>query len=91
MKARVNLTIDQAVLGRARRVARQQGTSVSGMVERFLHTLDATDRPDGRALVRKLSGKLVLSPLDGDVRRGRLWRKYGLERPAGQEAPPCKS
>jgi hypothetical protein len=91
MKARVNLTIDRAVLGRARRVARRQGTSVSGMVEKYLHTLDTADRPDGEALVRKWAGKLTLAPLDSDERRARLWRKYGLDRPTGEEAPPCKS
>jgi hypothetical protein len=61
------------------------------MVERFLLTLGTPDHSDGPALVRKWAGKLTLTPLDGDERRARLWREYGLDRPVGREAPPCKS
>jgi hypothetical protein len=78
-KKRLNITVDAAVVERARRYTRRHNTSISGLVSEFLAQL-----PDGRGTededlsptVRRLLGMAVGGPDREDYRR-HLVEKYG--------------
>lgn len=63
-KKKLTLSIDRDVIRRAKELARQWDTSVSGLVEERLRMLTEPDRQPGRGLVDRLRG--TLPP---DVRR----------------------
>ena len=78
-KQRLNITVDAAVIERARRYTRRHNTSISGLVSEFLAHL-----PDGATLgagdlsptVKRLLGIAAGGPDREDYRR-HLLEKYG--------------
>ena len=79
MKRRINLTIDAKLVGRAKALAHQEGTSVSRLVEEGL--LGRTDNSalQSKRFADQWMGRLTLAPRNpADLKRERLWRKYGL-------------
>ena len=78
-KKRLNITIDAAVLDRARLYAQSHNTSISGLVGEFLAHLPQTEDPDGPELtttVKRLLGVAAGGP-DREEYRRHLLRKYG--------------
>jgi hypothetical protein len=78
-KKRLNITVDEAVVERARRYARRHNTSISGLVGEFLSHLPEGDSPKDEDLsptVRRLLGIAAGGPDREDYRR-HLLEKYG--------------
>ena len=78
-KKRLNITVDAAVVGRARRYTRRHKTSISGLVSEFLAQLpdgSGTESDDLSPTVRRLLGIAVGGPDREDYRR-HLVEKYG--------------
>jgi hypothetical protein len=80
MKQRLNLTVEADLIRRARQVAHERNTSVSGLVEEYLRGLPSRAPGGGAAFIAKWAGRLIPAPLDGDPRRQYLWHKYSLEQ-----------
>jgi hypothetical protein len=76
--SKLTLSVDSAVVRRAKRYARARGTSLSSLVERFLDLLatevDKASEPTEPPILRRLRGSLKGVSV-GDYRR-RLERKY---------------
>jgi Family of unknown function (DUF6364) len=78
-KKRLNITVDAAVVERARRYTRRHNTSISGLVGQFLAHLpdaDVSDAEDLSPTVRRLLGVAAGGPDRDDYRR-HLLEKYG--------------
>ena len=78
-KKRLNITVDAAVVERARRYSRRHNTSISGLVTEFLAHLPDDDSSGGEDLsptVRRLIGVASGGP-DRDGYRRHLLEKYG--------------
>ena len=78
-KKRLNITVDAAVVERARRYTRRHNTSISGLVSEFLaHLPDAggDEAEDLSPTVRRLLGIAAGGP-DRDDYRQHLLEKYG--------------
>jgi hypothetical protein len=78
-KKRLNITVDPAVLERARRYTRRHKTSISGLVSEFLAQLpdvSGAESDDLSPTVRRLLGIAVGGPDREDYRR-HLVEKYG--------------
>lgn len=78
-KKRLNITVDEAVVERARRYTRRHNTSISGLVGEFLSHLPESDGPGEENLsptVRRLLGIASGGPDREDYRR-HLLEKYG--------------
>lgn len=73
MKTRATITIDPKLHARAKRLAKQRQTSVSGLFEQFLKS-----QPEGGvSAVDQLLGSATLREIDADDVRGRaLTEKY---------------
>jgi hypothetical protein len=82
MKKRITLTIDPEVAGRARSLALQRHTTVSGMVEDFLRRA-APETAEAPSFSRRWRGRFALrSPTNGrDPRLDGLLRKHGTSAP----------
>jgi len=79
MKQRVNLTIDAKIVARAKRVAHQQGISISRLVEKGLQSLTKGPDLQDKSFAERWAGKLRLAPRHpADRKREYLWRKYKL-------------
>ena len=78
-KKRLNITIDAAVVERARRYSRRHNTSISGLVGEFLAQLPVEGGPNDVNLtpaVRRLLGIAEGGP-DREDYRDHLLEKYG--------------
>ena len=78
-KKRLNITVDAAVVDRARRYTQRHNTSISGLVGEFLaHLPDADTTGNGELspTVRRLLGIAAGGPDREDYRR-HLLEKYG--------------
>jgi hypothetical protein len=78
-KKRLNITVDAAVVERARRYTSRHNTSISGLVSGFLAHLpdgDVSDAEDLSPTVRRLLGIAAGGPDREDYRR-HLLEKYG--------------
>ena len=78
-KKRLNITVDAAVVERARRYTRQHNTSISGLVGEFLAQLPESEPAEPEDLsptVRRLLGIAAGGPDRDDYRRY-LLEKYG--------------
>lgn len=78
-KKRLNITVDEAVVERARQYTRRHNTSISGLVSEFLSQLPEGDSPENEGLsptVRRLLGIAAGGPDREDYRR-HLLEKYG--------------
>ena len=78
-KKRLNITVDAAVVERARRYTRRHNTSISGLVGEFLAHLPESDVPGDDNLsptVRRLLGIAAGGP-DREEYRRHLLEKYG--------------
>lgn len=77
--SKLTLSVDGAVVARAKRYASMRGTSISRLVEQYLHLLSAPERGGGEPLTRVLSRiRGDLEGVTGDVAEYRryLERKY---------------
>ena len=73
---KLTLTIDKTVANRARRYAKEQGTSVSKLVETYLSVLSEPPRlRDEPPILRSLRG--TLKEADVNDHRKHLIEKYG--------------
>lgn len=78
MKARVTLTLEPRISHRAKAVARQRGTSLSGLVEQLLARESGEPvRENTLPFHSKWAGKLHLAKQSG-ARFDYLKKKYGL-------------
>ncbi len=77
-KKRLNITVDAAVVERARRYTKRHNTSISGLVSGFLAHLPDADvsAEDLSPTVRRLLGIAAGGPDREDYRR-HLLEKYG--------------
>jgi hypothetical protein len=78
-KKRLNITVDAAVVERARRYSRRHNTSISGLVTEFLAQLpegDSSGAEDLSPTVRRLLGVASGGPDREDYRR-HLLEKHG--------------
>jgi hypothetical protein len=78
-KKRLNITVDAAVVERARRYSRRHNTSISGLVGEFLAQLPEADGEESGDLsptVRRLLGIAAGGPDREDYRR-HLLEKHG--------------
>jgi len=78
-KKRLNITVDAAVVERARRYTRRHNTSISGLVSEFLAHLPeggGAESEDLSPTVRRLLGIAAGGPDREDYRR-HLVEKYG--------------
>ncbi len=77
MKSRITLTIDPNVSHRAKRWARKNRTSVSGLVEQLLRekTGESPSEPPGVSFSKRWQGKLRLAEKKG-ARYRTLKEKY---------------
>lgn len=74
--SKLTLSVDEAVIERAKRLAAERGTSVSKLVERYLALVSGAGRPRAEApVLDRLRGSLAGS--DPDAYRRHLERKYG--------------
>jgi Family of unknown function (DUF6364) len=72
---KLTLSVDKAVVRRAKRYAAAQGTSVSKLVERYLDLLARPfDMSEAPPVLRMLRG--VARGVSADAYRGHLFRKY---------------
>jgi hypothetical protein len=79
MKNRITLTIDPAVVKRARKEARIRNTSMSGLVEELLRSVSLTRGEKTDSFVDRWAGKFtVAETLPGDRRMTLLKAKHGL-------------
>jgi hypothetical protein len=78
MKERVTLTLDPAVNRRAKRLARERGTSVSALVEQHLRTTPLAGEQRGSFLDRWGGRFQTAKGRPGDARMRALKSKYGL-------------
>jgi hypothetical protein len=74
--AKLTLSVDSAVIERAKRFAEQRGTSVSELVERYLDRLTREPPAPGPAppVLARLRG--ILAGIDPEEHRRHLRRKY---------------
>jgi hypothetical protein len=80
MKTRVTVTIDPAVLRRAKKLAHAHKTSVSALIEGFLRTAPLAGEKNVRPFARRWSGKFrVAAPDISDARLTALRERYSLE------------
>jgi hypothetical protein len=84
MKKTLNLTIDEAIIARAKRYAKANRTSVSAIVEEELamRTRDAAWKPKPGSLTAKISGSMPLPETgksDNQLITEALNEKYGLD------------
>lgn len=76
-KQKLTLSIDEEVVRRAKQLARQWDTSVSGLVEQSLRGLAETGRSADPPLVAELRGSLP-EDVDREAYRQHLEEKHGL-------------
>jgi Family of unknown function (DUF6364) len=81
MVTKLTLSADEEIVKRAKRLAKEQGTSVSALFERFVR--GATEEPKKRKigpLTRKATGlaKLPKGKSDREILEEALMEKYGL-------------
>lgn len=81
MTVKLNLTIDEAVVKRAKRFAKQHNTSVSKLVEEYLEkSTKSTNQNGGKSFVEKyagiLNGKLSEKEVE-KIKVERVKKKYG--------------
>jgi Family of unknown function (DUF6364) len=76
MQAKLTLSVDPSVIRRAKRYAKQQGTSVSQMVETYLASATKPPATEGGESpgLRALSG--ILKGVDPEDYRRHLVKKY---------------
>ena len=80
MKKRITLTIEPELALRAKRLARNRKTSVSGLVEALVRAAPLNPETDGTSFVDKWAGKFqVANPEQPDVRLRYLKARYGLD------------
>lgn len=73
---KLTLSIDQALIEKARRYSRSRGTSISQLVSRFLAALPEGETAEYSPTVRRLLGILPTEVEEGDYRR-HLEEKHG--------------
>ncbi|MCY1524940.1 hypothetical protein D9M68_599010 [compost metagenome] len=80
MKARVNLTIEQDILSKAKKYAAEMGSSVSELVENYLRTIYKVKKTE--SLVDYID-KLIVPEIDKNIDFKKQYykerdKKYGL-------------
>jgi hypothetical protein len=79
MKNRIMLTIDPAIVKRAKKAARKKNTSVSGLVEELLRSASIPGEEKRGSFVERWTGKFrVAEGLPDDRRMAFLKTKHGL-------------
>jgi hypothetical protein len=89
MKNRITLTLDPAIVKRARKAARAKNTSVSGLVEDLLRSASIPGEEKRSSFVERWAGKFsVAESLPDDRRMAFLKAKHGLPdlRPVRRKA-----
>lgn len=76
MQAKLTLSIDPAVIVRAKRYSKKSGVSISQMVEAYLDTVTrtASDRAPGTPVLNSLRG--ILKGVDPEAYHKHLVKKY---------------
>jgi hypothetical protein len=77
--SKLTLSVDEAVVERAKRYAAKRGTSVSRLVETYLDLLSRPETPTEEKvppILARLQGALKGVKFDRDDYRDYLWRKY---------------
>ena len=75
MTGKLTLSVDPAVVSRAKRYAKRQGVSVSRLVEAYLSSISEQAPPSGLPpVVASLRG--ILKKVDTEAYRKHLVRKY---------------
>ena len=78
--SKLTLSVDPEVIARAKRLARERGTSVSALVERYLDRLTAAPPVvEAPPVLARLRG--ILRGVDPEEHRRHLERKYGDRAP----------
>ena len=81
--SKLTLSVDQAVIDRAKEIARANGTSVSAMFSQFVRSMDSRKSSDLKIgpLTRKLTGIAKLPPGKDyrEVLTDALYEKYGID------------
>jgi hypothetical protein len=72
--SKLTLSVDQAVVARAKRLAAARGTSVSQLVERYLSLLSRPEEPQPAPVLQALRG--ILKEGSREDYRRHLERKY---------------
>jgi hypothetical protein len=73
--SKLTLSVDEAVVERAKRFAERRGTSLSALVERYLELLTRESAPPAQPpVLGRLRG--ILAGADVDEHRRHLERKY---------------
>jgi hypothetical protein len=79
MKNRITLTIDPAIVKRAKKEARIRNTSLSGLVEELLRSASLSRGENSDSFVDRWAGKFMpVETLPGDRRMTLLKAKHGL-------------
>ena len=79
MKKRITLTIEPALALRAKRLARNRNTSVSGLVESLVCAAPLSPEMDETLFVDRWAGKFqVANPKQPDARMEALKARHGL-------------
>lgn len=76
MQAKLTLSIDPAVLVRAKRYSKKSGVSISQMVEAYLDTVTRTEAGGGPETPVLNSLRGILKGSDPDAYRKHLVKKY---------------
>lgn len=87
MTSKLTLSMDAAVIAKARRISKHRKTSVSAMVENFISSLDDTEppMPDLPPITRRvleMGAALSATPKDWDYRdelTDGMGEKYGVK------------
>jgi hypothetical protein len=80
MTVKLNLTIDEEVVKRAKRFAKKENTSISRMVQDFLDKNTQPQKTKGKSFVEKYAGILKGQLSDKEIERlkaERIKEKYG--------------
>ena len=86
MTAKLTLSMDEAVIERAKKAAKARNTSVSAMLARYVTGLDKLDNPRGGESIgpvtRAATGLVELPAGVSDSRllEDALWERYGSAR-----------
>jgi hypothetical protein len=80
MKTRVTITLDPAVIRKAKTVARLRKTNLSALIEDLLNQTAKTSTPRHKSFTRKWTGKFQARPTEGnDDLLDAMKKRYGLD------------
>ncbi len=80
MKTRITLTIDPAIVRRAKRIAHVRGTNVSALVETLVRAAPLAEEPKAQPFARRWAGKFhIATSTTPDPRLDALKARYHLD------------